>query len=101
MSEAFGPDFITITDEDGTEYELTINPSYRNCTISELNADDKFHFKDRRRYAGTDTRIWIRQLRAQQGWGYDDLVKNSTATTTGTGTNNFAWWRVNPYWNPE
>lgn len=93
--------YITVKLTDGTEYELTINPSYRNCTISELNADDKFHFKERRRYAGTDTRIWIRQLRAQQGWGYDDLVKNSTATTTGTGKNDFAWWRVNPYWNPE
>ena len=90
--------YITVKLTDGTEYELTINPSYRNCTISELNADDKFHFKERRRYAGTDTRIWIRQLRAQQGWGYDDLVKNSTATTTGTGINDFAWWRVNPYW---
>lgn len=90
--------YITVKLTDGTEYELTINPSYRNCTISELNADDKFHFKDRRRYAGTDTRIWIRQLRAQQGWGYDDLVKNSTATTTGTEKNDFAWWRVNPYW---
>lgn len=90
--------YITVKLTDGTEYELTINPSYRNCTISELNADDKFHFKDRRRYAGTDTRIWIRQLRAQQGWSYDDLVKNSTATTTGIGIDDFAWWRVNPYW---
>ena len=93
--------YITVKLTDGTEYELTINPSYQGCTISELNADDKFHFKERRRYAGTDTRIWIRQLRAQQGWGYDDLVKNSTATTTGTGIGDFAWWRVNPYWNPE
>lgn len=90
--------YITVKLTDGTEYELTINPSYRNCTISELKADDKFHFKDRRRYAGTDTRIWIRQLRAQQGWSYDDLVKNSTATTTGIGIDDFAWWRVNPYW---
>lgn len=90
--------YITVKLTDGTEYELTINPSYRNCTISELNVDDKFHFKDRRRYAGTDTRIWIRQLRAQQGWSYDDLVKNSTATTTGIGIDDFAWWRVNPYW---
>lgn len=90
--------YITVKLTDGTEYELTINPSYRDCTINELNADGNFYFKERRRYAGTDTRIWIRQLRAQQGWGYDDLVKNSTATTTGTGTNDFAWWRVNPYW---
>lgn len=90
--------YITVKLTDGTEYELTINPSYQGCTISGLDEDGKFHFKERRRYAGTDTRIWIRQLRAQQGWGYDDLVKNSTATTTGTGINDFAWWRVNPYW---
>lgn len=90
--------YITVKLTDGTEYELTINPSYQECTISGLDEDDNFHFKERRRYAGTDTRIWIRQLRAQQGWGYDDLVKNSTATTTGTGKNDFAWWRVNPYW---
>ena len=34
MSELFGDDFITITDEDGVEYELEVLSSveYRGCT---------------------------------------------------------------------
>lgn len=84
--------YITVRLTDGTEYELTINPEYGSVV-------KKMYF-GARRYAGTDTRIWLRQLRAQYGWNYENLAENSTATTTGTGTNEFAWWRVNPYWNP-
>lgn len=86
--------YITVRLTDGTEYELTINPEYEENVV-------KNTYFGKRRYAGTDTRIWLRQLRAQYGWGYNDLAKNSTATTTGTEIGDFAWWRVNPYWNPE
>lgn len=90
--------YITVRLTDGTEYELTINPSYDNAG-GELQNSGKFYFKNRRRYAGTDTRIWIRQLRAQNGWGYDDLAKDiAPSTSAGTGKNDYAWWRVNPYW---
>lgn len=86
--------YITVRLTDGTEYELTINPEYEESVV-------KNTYFGKRRYAGTDTRIWLRQLRAQYGWNYNDLAENSTATTTGTGTNEFAWWRVNPYWDPD
>ena len=85
--------YITVRLTDGTEYELTINPEYEESVVTNT-------YFGKRRYAGTATRIWLRQLRAQYKWGYDDLAKNSTATTTGTGIGDFAWWRVNPYWNP-
>lgn len=91
--------YITVRLTDGTEYELTINPSYSQITDGDLSSNNKFMYKDRRRYAGTDTRIWIRQLRAQSGWSYNELVENNEATHTGTGKDDFAWWRVNPYWN--
>lgn len=91
--------YITVRLTDGTEYELTINPSYSLITKGDLAEDDVFMYKDRRRYAGTDTRIWIRQLRAQSGWSYNELVENNEATHSGTEADDFAWWRVNPYWN--
>ena len=84
--------YITVRLTDGTEYELTINPEYGDVV--------KNTYFGKRRYAGTDTRIWLRQLRAQYKWGYDDLAKNITPTSTETGIGDFAWWRVNPYWNP-
>lgn len=86
--------YITVRLTDGTEYELTINPEYEESVV-------KNTYFGKRRYAGTATRIWLRQLRAQYEWGYDDLAKNITPTSTGTGKDDFAWWRVNPYWNPE
>ena len=71
-----------------------------------------FPFKEKRRFAGTDTRIWIRHLRAQRGgtygennieytWGWPDLAKNVSPTETENENpkDNFAWWRVNQYWN--
>lgn len=85
--------YITVRLTDGTEYELTINPEYGSVV--------KNTYFGKRRYAGTDTRIWLRQLRAQYEWNYNDLAKNSTATTTGAEKDEFAWWRVNPYWDPD
>lgn len=47
MSEDFGSDFITIVDEDGTEYELEILATleYNGCTylaaISAVDADEQ------------------------------------------------------------
>lgn len=85
--------YITVKLADGTEYELTINPSYDKDAVSGTL------YNDNRRYAGTDTRIWIRQVRAMYGWGYDDLAKDvNPSAGTGTGEDDFAWWRVNPYW---
>ena len=85
--------YITVRLTDGTEYELTINPEYEESVV-------KNTYFGKRRYAGTATRIWLRQLRAQYEWGYEDLAKNITPTSTGTEIGDFAWWRVNPYWNP-
>ena len=88
--------YITVKLSDGTEYELTINPPYTGDDAPDTN------FEGNRRYAGTDTRIWIRQLRAMQGWGYDNMAKNISPTATGDNLSDidrFQWWRVNPYWN--
>ena len=100
--------YITVKLTDGTEYELNINPSYEESSIS----DKIFPYKEKRRFAGTDTRIWIRHLRAQRGgtygennieytWGWPDLAKNVSPTETENENpkDNFAWWRVNQYWN--
>lgn len=83
--------YITVKLTDGTEYELNINPSYSNAdgdaTISNTL------YTGNRRYPGTDTRIWLRQIRAQYDWGYDDLARDVSPTDE-----DFKWWRVNPYW---
>lgn len=86
--------YITVRLADGTEYELEINPPYTGDDAPGTN------FKDNRRYAGTNTRIWFRQLRAMQDWGYDDLAKDISPTELGNKDerDNFQWWRVNPYW---
>lgn len=83
--------YITVRLADGTEYELDINPAYTADKTATTN------FKDKRRYAGTDKRIWFRQLRAKKGWGYDDLAKDVSPSDT----KNFEWWRVNPYWKEK
>lgn len=95
--------YITVRLTDGTEYELTINPSYNETKVGDLKESKYFYYNDKRRYAGTDTRIWIRQLRAQYNWqDYTYFSKDmSNDTNTGTGINDFAWWRVNPYWNSD
>ena len=77
--------YITVKLADGTEYELTINPPYTSV--------ENTNYKGNRRYAGTGTRIWIRQLRAEYGGDYEDMAKNVSPTDE-----NFEWWRVNPYW---
>lgn len=85
--------YITVKLTDGTEYELTINPSYNDNNSFD---DSDFYYNDRKRYAGTDTRIWIRQIRAQYGGDYVNMAKNVSPTD-----NEFEWWRVNPYWYGE
>lgn len=83
--------YITVKLKDGTEYELTINPSYDGNKDFE---DGDFYYKERRRFAGTDTRVWIRQVRAQYGIkNYEELAKDISPTDP-----SFEWWRVNPYW---
>lgn len=86
--------YITVRLTDGTEYELEINPPYTGDDAPDTN------FKGNRRYAGTNTRIWFRQLRAIQGWGYDYLAKEISPTELNHDDerDNFQWWRVNPYW---
>ena len=80
--------YITVRLADGTEYELDINPGYSGEDAPNTN------FKGNRRYAGTDKRIWIRQLRAQQNKAYDYMAKDIEPVDK----ENFEWWRANPYW---
>lgn len=86
--------YITVRLADGTEYELDINPAYTASAAATTN------FEDKRHYAGTDKRIWFRQLRAWQTWGYDDLAKNVSPISINNEDpkDDFRWWRVNPYW---
>lgn len=79
--------YITVRLADGTEYELDINPQYSGGSAPDT------YFIGNRRYAGTDKRIWIRQLRAQQNGAYDDMAMDVSPTD-----DEFEWWRVNPYW---
>lgn len=94
--------YITVRLTDGTEYELTINPSY--SINEEQTAADNFPFKACRRYAGTDTRIKIRQVRAQYKWpNLEYMAQGLDPSETGHEEEyeNFQWWMVNPYWNPN
>lgn len=84
--------YITVKLKDGTEYELTINPPYADLGSGSPIVKNT-NYKGNRRYAGTDTRIWIRQLRAVYGGDYGDMAKNVEPTDP-----DFEWWRVNPYW---
>lgn len=84
--------YIIISMNDGQEVELPINPQV-----------DESHFKDNgthRRFAGTESRIWIRQVPAMKGWEEADLAANIDPTETNNPDekDNFLWWRVNPYW---
>lgn len=79
--------YITISMNDGQEVELPINP----------RANDESHFIDNgthRRFAGTESRIWIRQVPAMKGWEEADLAAHSDPTDE----SGYYWWRVNPYW---
>lgn len=85
--------YITISMNDGQEVELPINPQ----------ASTESHFIDNsthRRFAGTESRIWIRQVPAMKGWEEADLAANINPTETNNPDekDNFLWWRVNPYW---
>lgn len=84
--------YITVKLKDGTEYELTINPPYADLGSGSPIVKNT-NYKGNRRYAGTDTRIWIRQLRAVYGGDYGDMAKNVEPIDP-----DFEWWRVNPYW---
>lgn len=85
--------YITISMNDGQEVELPINPQ----------ASTESHFIDNgtnRHFAGTETRLWIRQVPAMKGWEEADLAANIDPTETNNPDekDNFLWWRVNPYW---
>lgn len=96
--------YITVKLTDGSEYKLTINPSFEGSNI-----DNKyFPFKEKRRFAGTDTDIWIRHLRAQYGWRNLECLardlKEDIIDEDGNepeAWNKADWWTVNPYWNSE
>ncbi len=86
--------YITVSVDGIHETELEINPKESEST----------YFKDKRRFPGTATRIWIRQVPAQKGrgqenqegketWPAQELAKNINPTDA-----EFQWWRVNPYW---
>lgn len=97
--------YITVKLTDGTEYELNINPSYE--TDDDIENKD-FPFKEKRRFAGTDTRIWFRHLRAQYGWrNLECLARDLKEDIIEDGEdeaqpwNKAYWWTVNPYWNSE
>ena len=85
--------YITVSADGIHETELEINPT-----------DNNTDFKDNRRFPGTATRIWIRQVPAQKGrganntdetkiWPASELAKDINPTES-----DFQWWRVNPYW---
>ena len=78
--------YITISVDGKHDVELKINPTNSSITTGRL-------YKEGRRFAGTDTRIWIRQLRAVREYDFRDLAQNVDPTDE-----NFDWWRVNPYW---
>ena len=86
--------YITVSVDGIHETELEINPRESGST----------DFKYNRRFPGTATRIWIRQVPAQKGrgqenqegketWPAQELAKNINPTDA-----EFQWWRVNPYW---
>lgn len=91
--------YITVKLKDGTEYELTINPPYTDSGLD----SSKFPFKDKHRYAGTDTRIWIRQIRAQYEWkNLEYLAQDRDPNENGKEEwEQYQWWMENEYWNKD
>ncbi len=104
--------YITVKLADGVEYELTINPSYSPKDDEKKNFP--FYNKETgtyHRFAGTETRIWIRQIRAQYdcpnleylAWEWnvekneDDLNKDGYIGEW----EKKSWWNKNRYWNPD
>ena len=91
--------YITVSTDGGTtEEELEINPARQNTTGGN-------YFNDNRRFPGTATRIWVRQVPVQKGrgennpngtvWNAHELARNVNPADE-----DFQWWRVNPYWSP-
>ena len=104
--------YITVKLADGAEYELTINPSYSPKDDEKKNFP--FYNKETgtyHRFAGTETRIWIRHIRAQYdcpnleylAWEWnvekdkDDLNNDGNIGEW----EKKSWWNKNPYWNPN
>lgn len=80
--EVFTDFYITISLDGEEEYELVINPVVDGITS---------HWKDERRFAGgSDTRIRIWQLKAEQSKGFDALI-NDLPNTHSIKT----WWNGN------
>ena len=89
--------YITISTDGMHEEELVINPPVTDETIPTLYS----YGGSRRRFAGTDTRIWIRQVPTMYNWNIGQMAEPADPTDTGTNPwDNYYWWRVNPYWNP-
>ena len=97
--------YITVKLADGTEYDLAINPPY----YPEKDDEKKkypFYNKETKtyhRFAGTETRIWIRQVRAQYDWpNLEYLARDLQTEESGNNPwNKPYWWTKNPYWNPD
>ena len=65
--EVFAEFYITVSLDGMEDYELVINPE---------NAATTSHWKNGRRFAGTDTRIYIWQFKATRGDDFTQIVKN-------------------------
>lgn len=83
--------YITASLDGEHEVELNINPPLS----SDTDHNNSLYTYDghSRRFPGTGTRIWIRQLRAVEGQGFGYLARDVDPTSP-----DFEWWRVNPYW---
>ena len=90
--------YITVKYPNGEEHELTINPSYSETTIEEKY----FPFVQKRRYAGDDTRIWIRHVRAIHAVPNLEYLARDLQQTEGDEEWEIAsWWNKNKYWNSD
>lgn len=83
--------YITASLDGEHEVELNINPPLSPDT--DHNNSLYTYDGHSRRFSGTGTRIWIRQLRAVEGQGFGYLAQDVDPTSP-----DFEWWRVNPYW---
>lgn len=98
--------YITVKLKDGQDYVLTINPSYADERYEIKSESKYFPFKEKRRFAGTDTHIWIRQVRARYDWPNLEYLARDLQTDIKDENGNVKdynrayWWTVNPYWNP-
>ena len=82
--------YVTASLDGEHEVELNINPPLSSDTDNNSLYTYDGHS---RRFPGTGTRIWIRQLRAVEGQGFGYLARDVDPTSP-----DFEWWRVNPYW---